>query len=178
MKAKKIFAVLCACAIAMFAFTACGGNNGENTESTTAAASTTDTADDNTTENADGSSSSQSVSFTGTYSPETITDADGNEMTYDEYVAQAAVSQGYEEGTDEYNSFIASSEASYLFSDDGTVTAKMGDEENSGTYVFDGASSLTTTFDGVDTVYTYDADKETLTASDADSGITIVMTKV
>ena len=40
MKAKKIFAVLCACAIAMFAFTGCSGNDTETTENTTEITST------------------------------------------------------------------------------------------------------------------------------------------
>ena len=55
MKAKKIFAVLCACAIAMFAFTGCSGNDTETTENTTeitsTEASTTDTTEDKTAEN-------------------------------------------------------------------------------------------------------------------------------
>lgn len=178
MKIKKIFAVLCVCAIAVFTFTACGGNNSETAETDTAETSAADTVNDSTTENVDGSSSeTQTVSFSGTYVPQSITDSEGNEMTYGEYVALAAETQGYEEGTDEYDSFVASNDVSYLFADGGTVTAKMGENENSGTYVFDGSSSLTTTFSGVDTNYAYDAENDTLTASDADSGITIVMAR-
>lgn len=178
MKAKKIFAVICACAIAMFAFTACGSSDNKTTETTTAEASTTDTTNENTTENiTESDNNTEAVSFTGTYAPETITDSEGSEMTYDDYVAQAAIAQGYEEGTDDYDSFVASNKATYVFNEDGTVTATMGEDENNGTYEFDGDTTITTTFDGVSTEYKYDADKNTLTATDSDSGITIVMTK-
>ncbi len=51
MKAKKIFAVLCACAIAMFSFTACGGNdNNETTEPSATQSSDEMTTDAATTE--------------------------------------------------------------------------------------------------------------------------------
>ncbi len=185
MKAKKIFAVLCACAIAMFAFTGCSGNDTETTENTTentteitsTEASTTDTTEDKTAENI-SESNADSASFTGTYSPKTVTDSEGTEMTYEEYVSQAAIAQGFEEGSEDYNSFVSSSEAKYVFNDDGTVTASMGEKENSGTYVFDGDSVLTTTFDGVETRYTYDKAQNTLTATDYDTGITIVLSIV
>jgi len=91
MKAKKIFAVLCACAIAMFAFTGCSGNDTGTTENTTeitsTEASTTDTTEDKTAENI-SESNADSASFTGTYSPKTVTDSEGTEMTYEEYVSQ------------------------------------------------------------------------------------------
>lgn len=178
MKAKKIFAVLCACAIAMFAFTACGSNDNETTEATTAEASTTDTTSENTTGIVgESDNTTETVSFSGTYSPATITDSEGSEMTYDEYVSQAAIAQGYEEGSEDYDSFIASNKATYVFNEDGTVKATMGEEENNGTYEFDGDATVTTTFDGVSTEYKFDADKNTLTATDSDSGITIVMSK-
>ena len=181
MKAKKIFAVLCACAIAMFAFTGCSCNDTETTENTTeitsTEASTTDTTEDKTAENISESNADE-ASFTGTYSPKTVTDSEGTEMTYEEYVSQAAIAQGFEEGSEDYNSFVSSSEAKYVFNDDGTVTASMGDQENSGTYVFDGDSVLTTTFDGVETQYTYDKAQNTLTATDPDTGITIVLSIV
>lgn len=99
-------------------------------------------------------------------------------MTYEEYVSQAAIAQGFEEGSEDYNFFVSSSEAKYVFNDDGTVTASMGEKENSGTYVFDGDSVLTTTFDGVETQYTYDKAQNTLTATDSDTGITIVLSIV
>lgn len=182
MKAKKIFAVLCACAIAMFAFTACSGNDTETTENTTeltsTEASTTDTTEDKTAENISENNNADAASFTGTYSPKTVTDSEGTEMTYEEYVSQAAIAQGFEEGSEDYNSFVASNEAKYVFNGDGTVTASMGEKENSGTYVFDGDSALTTTFDGVETKYTYDKAQNTLTATDSDTGITIVLSIV
>lgn len=175
MKVKKILAVICVCAVAMFTFTACGGVDNETTESTTAEASTTETVNDNTAENNSETIEINSASFTGTYAPSMIVDADGTEMTYDEYVSQAAAAQGYEEGSDEYTSFTDSAKASYVFSSDNTVKATMGDEEKDGTFQFDGSSVLTTSFDGVNTEYTYDSAENTLTAKDPDTGITVVL---
>lgn len=185
MKTRKIFAVLFACAIITLSFSACGGSDTNTTES-----SEPETVAETTVENiTEGKSTSsdeteavseeavQTGSFTGTYSPKTIADSEGSEISYEEYVAQAALQQGFEEGTDEYNAFIASANAVYTFNGDGTVTAAVGGEEKEGTYEYDGAASLTTTFDGVITEYQYDSDANTLTATDTATGITVVMSQ-
>lgn len=186
MKSRKIFAVLLACAIAMFSFTACGGSNKDATDPSeteaiaeTSEESTTEGENIAANESEDNSESAEaSVSLTGEFSPETIKDASGSQITYDEYVAQAAAAQGYEEGSDDYNAFIASAKTTYAFADDGTVTATVGEKEKQGTYEYDGASSLTTDFDGVITQYEYDKENNTLTATDESTGITIIMSKV
>lgn len=187
MKSRKIFAVLFACAIAMLSLSACGGSNTDTTENseTGVVAETTDetltenestdsTADNESDEGGENDGENSAV-FSGVYAPDTITDSQGSQMAYADYVAETARSQGFEEGTDDYNSFIASVETTYVFNEDGTVTATVGEDEKNGTYEFDGTSSLTTNFDGVITEYEYDAENNTLTAADPTTGITLVM---
>lgn len=189
MNVRKIFAVIFACAIVMCSLTACGGSNTETTDNseTGVVAETTDetsSENNNTNESVDNDEndseklSADTASFTGTYSPKTIIDADGNQTAYDEYVKLAAAEQGYEEGTDEYDSFIASAETSYEFKDDGTVTATLGEETKEGTYEYDGSSTLNTTLSGVTTQYEYDSATNTLTATDTNTGMTVVMEAV
>lgn len=111
----------------------------------------------------DGSEASEvnvSEAIIGDWTLTTIQDADGNAYTLEEYCeAQGVDSEGMK--------------ASYTFVDDGSVVGAIGGIGVEGTYEVSGIS-VNCTFNGQDNIMEYNADSNTLTCEDVDSGMTSV----
>ena len=117
----------------------------------------------------------------GTYVIGTITAADGTEMTMEDYLGAALVAQGIEEGSTEYDTAMGiamqAAEVTYTFNEDGTATVAAAGVEMAGTYTVEG-TTVTITMDmegSAPATMEYDSAANTLTATDATTGISTVM---
>ncbi|MCR4891338.1 MAG: DUF4923 family protein [Lachnospiraceae bacterium] len=115
----------------------------------------------------DGSESAEAAdasAIVGDWAMTTITDADGNSYTLEEY----AKTQGVD---------ASGLDATYTFNEDGTVVGAIAGIGVEGTYEFDG-SQITVDFSeagGTGGEFTYDATNDVIYAEDANSGLTSYM---
>lgn len=153
---KKTIAILAACVLAASVFAGCGGNNNSSSaaESTTAAAEEATTVAAAETEN-DG--------FSGEWVTSAFVDAEGTEYS----VADYAALNGVEAST---------LEITYAFDGNGKATCTGLGTTVEGTYTVDG-TTVKTAFEGSSPEFTYSAENETLSVTDAATGVTTVMAK-
>ena len=155
MKKMALFLALCMMGTAVFC--GCGSKDNEeisaNESSVSQSAELSDAAQDDSAE----------VSVTGTWGVSEIIDADGNSQTFEEYCEAQGVDPELTGCT-------------YVFNDDGSLTATVAGVEVEGSYEFDG-STLTYTVNDASTSCTYNAEKETLECADENTGVTSIMTR-
>lgn len=153
---KKTIAILAACVLAASVFAGCGGNNNSSSaaESTTAAAEEATTVAAAETEN-DG--------ISGEWVTSAFVDTEGTEYS----VADYAALNGVEAST---------LEITYAFDGNGKATCTGLGTTVEGTYTVDG-TTVKTAFEGSSPEFTYSAENETLSVTDAATGVTTVMAK-
>lgn len=117
--------------------------------------------------NSTGASNDSSVdteaAIKGAWVLTTICDADGNEQTLDEYCASKGVD-------------AAGLKATYTFEDGGKVTADIGGIGTEGTYAISG-TKVNVKFTSGEAAMELDTENNTLTASDANTGMKSVFKK-
>lgn len=160
---KGLVLLLALCLVGSFAMYGCGS---DDKSSSKAASSASDTADksSNDSENSDeNSDDTQVADITGEWVLDQIVDADGNSQTLEEYCADKGVDSS---GVD----------VTYTFSEDGTLVGAVGGVGVEGTYEFDG-STVSCTISGTTSNFDYNADDDTISYSDENTGLSSVLVR-
>lgn len=160
---KGLVLLLALCLVGSFAMYGCGS---DDKSSSKAASSASDTADKSSkdSENSDeNSDDTQVADITGEWVLDQIVDADGNSQTLEEYCAAKGVDSS---GVD----------VTYTFSEDGTLVGAVGGVGVEGTYEFDG-STVSCTISGTTSNFDYNADDDTISYSDENTGLSSVLVR-
>ena len=159
---KGLVLLLALCLVGSFAMYGCGSDDKSSSKATSSASDTADKISDdskNSDENRDDDT--QLADITGEWVLDQIVDADGNSQTLEEYCAAQGVDSS---GVD----------VTYTFSEDGTLVGAVGGVGVEGTYEFDG-STVSCTISGTTSNFDYNADDDTISKSDENTGLSSVL---
>lgn len=156
---KGLVLLLALCLVGSFAMYGCGS---DDKSSSKADSSASDTAD-KTSDDSEDSDDVEEVDITGEWVLDQIVDADGNSQTLEEYCADKGVDSS---GVD----------VTYTFSEDGTLVGAVGGVGVEGTYEFDG-STVSCTISGTTSNFDYNADDDTISYSDENTGLSSVLVR-
>lgn len=156
---KGLVLLLALCLVGSFAMYGCGS---DDKSSSKADSSASDTAD-KTSDDSEDSDDVEEVDITGEWVLDQIVDADGNSQTLEEYCADKGVDSS---GVD----------VTYTFSEDGTLVGAVGGVGVEGTYEFDG-EQVACTISGTTSNFDYNADDDTISYSDENTGLSSVLVR-
>lgn len=157
---KGLVLLLALCLVGSFAMYGCGSDDKSSSKVDSSASDTADKTSDDS-ENSDDDT--QVADITGEWVLDQIVDADGNSQTLEEYCADKGVDSS---GVD----------VTYTFSEDGTLVGAVGGVGVEGTYEFDG-STVSCTISGTTSNFDYNADDDTISYSDENTGLSSVLVR-
>lgn len=157
---KGLVLLLALCLVGSFAMYGCGS---DDKSSSKAASSASDTADKTSDDSENSDDDTQVADITGEWVLDAIIDGDGNSQTLEEYCADKGVDSS---GVD----------VTYTFSEDGTLVGAVGGVGVEGTYEFDG-STVSCTISGTTSNFDYNADDDTISYSDENTGLSSVLVR-
>ena len=157
---KGLVLLLALCLVGSFAMYGCGSDDKSSSKADSSASDTADKTSDDS-ENSDDDT--QVADITGEWVLDQIVDADGNSQTLKEYCADKGVDSS---GVD----------VTYTFSEDGTLVGAVGGVGVEGTYEFDG-STVSCTISGTTSNFDYNADDDTISYSDENTGLSSVLVR-
>lgn len=157
---KGLVLLLALCLVGSFAMYGCGSDDKSSSKADSSASDTADKSSDDS-ENSDDDT--QVADITGEWVLDQIVDADGNSQTLEEYCAAQGVDSS---GVD----------VTYTFSEDGTLVGAVGGVGVEGTYEFDG-STVSCTISGTTSNFDYNADDDTISYSDENTGLSSVLVR-
>lgn len=157
---KGLVLLLALCLVGSFAMYGCGS---DDKSSSKAESSASDTADKSSDDSENSDDDTQVADITGEWVLDQIVDADGNSQTLEEYCADKGVDSS---GVD----------VTYTFSEDGTLVGAVGGVGVEGTYEFDG-STVSCTISGTTSNFDYNADDDTISYSDENTGLSSVLVR-
>lgn len=157
---KGLVLLLALCLVGSFAMYGCGSDDKSSSKADSSASDTADKSSDDS-ENSDDDT--QAADITGEWVLDQIVDADGNSQTLEEYCAAQGVDSS---GVD----------VTYTFSEDGTLVGAVGGVGVEGTYEFDG-STVSCTISGTTSNFDYNADDDTISYSDENTGLSSVLVR-
>lgn len=157
---KGLVLLLALCLVGSFAMYGCGSDDKSSSKADSSASDTADKTSDDS-ENSDDDT--QVADITGEWVLDQIVDADGNSQTLEEYCADKGVDSS---GVD----------VTYTFSEDGTLVGAVGGVGVEGTYEFDG-STVSCTISGTTSNFDYNADDDTISYSDENTGLSSVLVR-
>lgn len=157
---KGLVLLLALCLVGSFAMYGCGSDDKSSSKADSSASDTADKSSDDS-ENSDDDT--QVADITGEWVLDQIVDADGNSQTLEEYCADKGVDSS---GID----------VTYTFSEDGTLVGAVGGVGVEGTYEFDG-STVSCTISGTTSNFDYNADDDTISYSDENTGLSSVLVR-
>lgn len=157
---KGLVLLLALCLVGSFAMYGCGS---DDKSSSKADSSASDTADKTSDDSKNSDDDTQVADITGEWVLDQIVDADGNSQTLEEYCADKGVDSS---GVD----------VTYTFSEDGTLVGAVGGVGVEGTYEFDG-STVSCTISGTTSNFDYNADDDTISYSDENTGLSSVLVR-
>lgn len=157
---KGLVLLLALCLVGSFAMYGCGSDDKSSSKADSSASDTADKTSDDS-ENSDDDT--QVADITGEWVLDQIVDADGNSQTLEEYCAAKGVDSS---GVD----------VTYTFSEDGTLVGAVGGVGVEGTYEFDG-STVSCTISGTTSNFDYNADDDTISYSDENTGLSSVLVR-
>lgn len=160
---KGLVLLLALCLVGSFAMYGCGSDDKSSSKSSDSSVS--DSADKETADADDSASDddTQVADITGEWVLDAIIDGDGNSQTLEEYCADKGVDSS---GVD----------VTYTFSEDGTLVGAVGGVGVEGTYEFDG-STVSCTISGTTSNFDYNADDDTISYSDENTGLSSVLVR-
>lgn len=156
---KGLVLLLALCLVGSFAMYGCGSDD----KSSSKADSSASDAADKTSDDSEDSDDVEEVDITGEWVLDQIVDADGNSQTLEEYCADKGVDSS---GVD----------VTYTFSEDGTLVGAVGGVGVEGTYEFDG-EQVACTISGTTSNFDYNADDDTISYSDENTGLSSVLVR-
>lgn len=157
---KGLVLLLALCLVGSFAMYGCGS---DDKSSSKADSSASDTADKSSDDSKKSDDDTQVADITGEWVLDQIVDADGNSQTLEEYCAAKGVDSS---GVD----------VTYTFSEDGTLVGAVGGVGVEGTYEFDG-STVSCTISDATSNFDYNADDDTISYSDENTGLSSVLVR-
>lgn len=157
---KGLVLLLALCLVGSFAMYGCGSDDKSSSKATSSAS---DTADKSSDDSKNSDDDTQVADITGEWVLDQIVDADGNSQTLEEYCAAKGVDSS---GVD----------VTYTFSEDGTLVGAVGGVGVEGTYEFDG-STVSCTISGTTSNFDYNADDDTISYSDENTGLSSVLVR-
>lgn len=157
---KGLVLLLALCLVGSFAMYGCGSDDKSSSKADSSASDTADKSSDDS-ENSDDDT--QVADITGEWVLDQIVDADGNSQTLEEYCAAQGVDSS---GVD----------VTYTFSEDGTLVGAVGGVGVEGTYEFDG-STISCTISDTTSNFDYNADDDTISYSDENTGFSSVLVR-
>lgn len=157
---KGLVLLLALCLVGSFAMYGCGSDDKSSSKADSSASDTADKSSDDS-ENSDDDT--QAADITGQWVLDQIVDADGNSQTLEEYCAAQGVDSS---GVD----------VTYTFSEDGTLVGAVGGVGVEGTYEFDG-STVSCTISDTTSNFDYNADDDTISYSDENTGLSSVLVR-
>lgn len=157
---KGLVLLLALCLVGSFAMYGCGS---DDKSSSKADSSASDTADKSSDDSKNSDDDTQVADITGEWVLDQIVDADGNSQTLEEYCAAKGVDSS---GVD----------VTYTFSEDGTLVGAVGGIGVEGTYEFDG-STVSCTISDATSNFDYNADDDTISYSDENTGLSSVLVR-
>lgn len=157
---KGLVLLLALCLVGSFAMYGCGSDDKSSSKADSSASDTADKTSDDS-ENSDDDT--QVADITGEWVLDQIVDADGNSQTLEEYCAAKGVDSS---GVD----------VTYTFSEDGTLVGAVGGVGVEGTYEFDG-STVSCTISGTTSNFDYNANDDTISYSDENTGLSSVLVR-
>lgn len=157
---KGLVLLLALCLVGSFAMYGCGSDDKSSSKADSSASDTADKSSDDS-ENSDDDT--QVADITGEWVLDQIVDADGNSQTLEEYCADKGVDSS---GVD----------VTYTFSEDGTLVGAVGGVGVEGTYEFDG-STVSCTISDTTSNFDYNADDDTISYSDENTGLSSVLVR-
>lgn len=157
---KGLVLLLALCLVGSFAMYGCGSDDKSSSKADSSASDTADKSSDDS-ENSDDDT--QVADITGEWVLDQIVDADGNSQTLEEYCADKGVDSS---GVD----------VTYTFSEDGTLVGAVGGVGVEGTYEFDG-STISCTISDTTSNFDYNADDDTISYSDENTGLSSVLVR-
>lgn len=157
---KGLVLLLALCLVGSFAMYGCGS---DDKSSSKADSSASDTADKSSDDSKNSDDDTQVADITGEWVLDQIVDADGNSQTLEEYCAAQGVDSS---GVD----------VTYTFSEDGTLVGAVGGVGVEGTYEFDG-STVSCTISDATSNFDYNADDDTISYSDENTGLSSVLVR-
>jgi len=157
---KGLVLLLALCLVGSFAMYGCGSDDKSSSKADSSASDTADKSSDDS-ENSDDDT--QVADITGEWVLDQIVDADGNSQTLEEYCAAQGVDSS---GVD----------VTYTFSEDGTLVGAVGGVGVEGTYEFDG-STISCTISDTTSNFDYNADDDTISYSDENTGLSSVLVR-
>lgn len=157
---KGLVLLLALCLVGSFAMYGCGSDDKSSSKADSSASDTSDKSSDDS-ENSDDDT--QAADITGQWVLDQIVDADGNSQTLEEYCAAQGVDSS---GVD----------VTYTFSEDGTLVGAVGGVGVEGTYEFDG-STVSCTISDTTSNFDYNADDDTISYSDENTGLSSVLVR-
>lgn len=157
---KGLVLLLALCLVGSFAMYGCGSDDKSSSKADSSASDTADKSSDDS-ENSDDDT--QVADITGEWVLDQIVDADGNSQTLEEYCAAQGVDSS---GVD----------VTYTFSEDGTLVGAVGGVGVEGTYEFDG-STVSCTISDATSNFDYNADDDTISYSDENTGLSSVLVR-
>lgn len=157
---KGLVLLLALCLVGSFAMYGCGSDDKSSSKADSSASDTADKTSDDS-ENSDDDT--QVADITGEWVLDAIIDSEGNSQTLEEYCAAKGVDSS---GVD----------VTYTFSEDGTLVGAVGGVGVEGTYEFDG-STVSCTISGTTSNFDYNADDDTISYSDENTGLSSVLVR-
>lgn len=157
---KGLVLLLALCLVGSFAMYGCGSDDKSSSKADSSASDTADKTSDDS-ENSDDDT--QVADITGEWVLDAIIDSEGNSQTLEEYCADKGVDSS---GVD----------VTYTFSEDGTLVGAVGGVGVEGTYEFDG-STVSCTISGTTSNFDYNADDDTISYSDENTGLSSVLVR-
>lgn len=157
---KGLVLLLALCLVGSFAMYGCGSDDKSSSKADSSASDTADKSSDDS-ENSDDDT--QVADITGEWVLDAIIDGDGNSQTLAEYCADKGVDSS---GVD----------VTYTFSEDGTLVGAVGGVGVEGTYEFDG-EQVACTISGTTSSFDYNADDDTISYSDENTGLSSVLVR-
>lgn len=157
---KGLVLLLALCLVGSFAMYGCGS---DDKSSSKADSSASDKADKSSNDSENSDDDTQVADITGEWVLDQIVDADGNSQTLEEYCADKGVDSS---GVD----------VTYTFSEDGTLVGAVGGVGVEGTYEFDG-STVSCTISDTTSNFDYNADDDTISYSDENTGLSSVLVR-
>lgn len=157
---KGLVLLLALCLVGSFAMYGCGS---DDKSSSKAESSASDTAEKSSDDSKNSDDDTQVADITGEWVLDQIVDADGNSQTLEEYCAAKGVDSS---GVD----------VTYTFSEDGTLVGAVGGVGVEGTYEFDG-STISCTISDTTSNFDYNADDDTISYSDENTGLSSVLVR-
>nr|WP_300408478.1 DUF4923 family protein [uncultured Ruminococcus sp.] len=157
---KGLVLLLALCLVGSFAMYGCGS---DDKSSSKADSSASDTADKTSDDSKNSDDDTQVADITGEWVLDAIIDSEGNSQTLEEYCANKGVDSS---GVD----------VTYTFSEDGTLVGAVGGVGVEGTYEFDG-EQVACTISGTTSNFDYNADDDTISYSDENTGLSSVLVR-